>query len=166
MRILFIIAFIANVALSMMSLVVLPSRVAIHFGVGGMANNWAPSYVNALLFIGVHVTLFCMMYFSPPFIFAFPRKWMNLPNKDYWLTEENKPRAKAMIGSLMWEFGAALFSFLFVVELLAIKANLEDPVRLNEAVFLGALFLFLLYTVYWCIRLFRAFRVPKWKRVR
>jgi len=71
-----------------------------------------------------------------------------------------------MIGARMWEFGAALFLFLFVVEALAIKANLSDPVRLNETVFWGALFLFLLYTVYWSIRMFRAFRVPGLKSIR
>ncbi|MGZ3614494.1 MAG: DUF1648 domain-containing protein, partial [Syntrophales bacterium] len=50
MRSVFILVFVANVVLSLFSLVLLPSRVAIHFGVGGMANGWAPSCVNALFF--------------------------------------------------------------------------------------------------------------------
>jgi uncharacterized membrane protein len=161
MRTLFIMTFAVNVVLSILSLLVLPSRVAIHFGPGGMADNWAPSSANALLFLGIHILLFCMVYFSPRLIFAFPPKWINLPNKDYWLTDANKGRANAMIGSLMWEFGAALFAFLFVVELLTIKANLSRPVKLNETVFLGALILFLLYTVYWCIKFFRSFRIHR-----
>jgi hypothetical protein len=61
----------------------------------------------------------------------------------------------------MWEFGIALFLFLFVVELLAIEANLSQPVRINEKLFFSALILFLLYTVYWCIKLFRSFRRPR-----
>jgi uncharacterized protein (DUF58 family) len=67
----------------------------------------------------------------------------------------------AIFSSLMWEFGTGLFLFLFVVELLAIEANLSQPVRLNEKLFLLALIFFLLYTLYWCIRLFRAFRLPR-----
>jgi uncharacterized membrane protein len=161
MRAGFILVFIANVVLSLVSLVLLPSRVAIHFGPGGMANNWAPSYVNTLFFIGTNTFLFLSIYFTPRLVFMFPTKWINLPNKDYWLRLENKARTVAMFSSLMWEFGIGLFLFLFVVELLAIEANLSQPVRLNEKLFFSALILFLLYTVYWCIRLFRAFRLPR-----
>jgi uncharacterized membrane protein len=157
----FILVFIANVVLSLVSLILLPSRVAIHFGPGGMANNWALSYVNTLFFIGTNTFLFFLLYFTPRLVFMFPSKWINLPNKDYWLRVENRARTVAIFSSLMWEFGIALFLFLFVVELLAIEANLSQPVRLNEKLFLSALIIFLLYTGYWCIRLFRAFRLPK-----
>ena len=157
----FILVFIVNVVLSLVSLVLLPSRVAIHFRLGGMADNWAPSYVNTLFFIGTNAFLFLSLYFTPRLVFMFPPKWINLPNKDYWLRLENKTRTVAMFSSLMWEFGIVLFLFLFVVELLAIEANLSQPVRLNEKLFISALILFLLYTVYWCIKLFRSFRLPR-----
>jgi ABC-type long-subunit fatty acid transport system fused permease/ATPase subunit len=74
---------------------------------------------------------------------------------------ENKDRTVVMFSSLMWEFSIALFLFLFVAELLAIQANLSQPVKLNEKLLIPALILFLLYTVYWCIKLFRSFRLPK-----
>jgi len=161
MRAGFILVFIANVVLSLVSLILLPSRVAIHFGLGGMGDNWVPSYVNTLFFIGTNMFLFVSFYFTPRLVFMFPTKWINLPNKDYWLRLENKARTVAMFSSLMWEFGIALFLFLFVVELLAIEANLSQPVRINEKLFFSALILFLLYTVYWCIKLFRSFRRPR-----
>ena len=161
MRAGFIMVFITNVLLSLVSLILLPSRVAIHFGLGGMGDNWVPSYVNTLFFIGTNMFLFVSFYFSPRLVFMFPTKWINLPNKDYWLRLENKARTVAMFSSLMWEFGIALFLFLFVVELLAIEANLSQPVRINEKLFFSALILFLLYTVYWCIKLFRSFRRPR-----
>jgi hypothetical protein len=135
--------------------------VAIHFGLGGLANNWAPSYVNTLFFIGTNIFLFVSLYFTPRLVFMFPGKWINLPNKGYWLRVENKARTVAMFSSLMWEFGIALFLFLFVVEMLAIKANLSQPVKLNEKLLFSALILFLLYTAYWCIKLFRSFRLPR-----
>ena len=161
MRAGFILVFIANVVLSLISLILLPSRVAIHFGPGGMGDNWVPSYVNTLFFIGTNMFLFFSLYVTPRLVFMFPPKWINLPNKDYWLRLENKAHTVAMFSSLMWEFGIALFLFLFVVELLAIEANLSQPVRLNEKLFFSALILFLLYTVHWCIKLFRAFRLPR-----
>lgn len=161
MRRLFILIFVANIVLSLVSLALLPPRVAIHFGFGGIADNWAPSYVNTLFFIGTNTFLFFLLYFTPGLVFMFPTRWINLPNKDYWLRSENKSRTVEMFSSFMWGFGTALFLFLFAAQLLTIQANLSQPVKLNEKLFLSALILFILYTVYWCVKLFRAFRLPR-----
>ncbi len=160
MRIVFISVFIGNVILSIASLAILPSRVAIHFGLGGRADSWAPSYINVLLFIGTNIFLFLCFYFTPRLIFMFPSRWINLPNKDYWLRPEHKNRMLSQFSSLMLEFGTALFLFLFTVQLLTIQANLFHPVRLNEKVFISALIIFLTYSVYWCVKFFKAFRIP------
>jgi Kef-type K+ transport system membrane component KefB len=72
----------------------------------------------------------------------------------------NKAQARAIFASLMGEFGIAIFLFFVVVGLLVIQANLSNPVWLNEKLLLFALILFLLYTVYWVVKLFRAFRRP------
>ncbi len=159
-RTVFILSFIANVILAMVSLAILPSWVAIHFGRDGLADGWAPSYVNTLLFLGINTVLFCSLYFTPRLVFWFPPKWINLPNKDYWLQPENKPRLEKMFSGFMWQFGTALFIFLFAVGLLTIQANLSQPVRLDEKLFFSALAIFLVFTIYWCIRLFRSFRIP------
>ena len=136
-RLLFIITFIANIVLIIISLIILPSRVAIHFGLYGMPDNWAPSYIHALISLGLDTLLFCAMFYSPRLIFIFPKKWINLPHKDYWLTEGNIPRTRSLVSSLMWEFGIALFIFLFVAGLFTIHANLSVPVKLNENLFLA-----------------------------
>jgi uncharacterized membrane protein len=161
MRSLFILTFIANVVLSLVSLVLLPPRVAIHFGSGGIANHWASNHFNTLFFIGTNTFLFVSLYFTPRLIFRFPARWINLPNKDYWLRSENKARTVEIFSSFMWEFGAALLLFFLAAQLLTIRANLSQPVRLDERLFLLALALFMLYTVYWCIKLFKAFRLPR-----
>ena len=57
MRRLFILAFVANVALSLISLHVLPERVAIHFGADGTADGWGPNYADAALMTGVQMLL-------------------------------------------------------------------------------------------------------------
>ena len=153
--------FVANVVLSLVSLVLLPSRVAIHFGFGGIANGWASSCVNTLFLIGANTFLFFCLYFTPRLVFMFPSKWVNLPNRDYWLRLENKAHTGEMFSSSMWEFGTALFLFLFAVQLLTIQANLSQPAKLNQKPFFSVLILFILYTVYWCVKLSRAFRLPR-----
>jgi hypothetical protein len=54
-----------------------------------------------------------------------------------------------------------MFLFLFVAGLLALQANLAKPVKLDVRLFLPALGAFLLYTGWWTIAFFRAFRIPR-----
>lgn len=163
MRTLFILAFIANVAVTLLSLAILPARVATHFGLGGMADGWGSNYANALIATGIHVFLFFSLYFSPQLVLLFPAKWINLPNKDYWLHPDILPQTKAKISVLIWQFGVALFVFLLVIGLLALHANMAKPVHLNEAILFSALGILLIYAVWWTIVFFRAFRLPREK---
>jgi len=159
MRTLFILLFIANVAVTLISLAVLPHRVAIHFGIDGLPNGWAPNYVNAILMSSVHLLILFSIYFSPSLAFLLPAKWINLPNKEYWLMPVNRSRALEMLRGLLWRFGIAIFLFFLVIGLLAIQANMAKPVRLNEAIFLPAFGAFVVYVVYWTIVFYRAFRL-------
>jgi uncharacterized membrane protein len=157
---LLIIAFLANITISIASLFILPSQVAIHFGIGGMPNSWASKEFNAFIFIIIEIPLLVLCLYSSSWILKMPPKLINLPNKDYWLIEENKARFTTILDSLMLEFGSALFIFLLCVELLSLKANLSNPVRLDEEIFIILFVAFLAYTTYWCMKLYRRFRVP------
>jgi len=160
-RILFIASYLANVVLGLVALFLLPDRVAIHFGANGVPDSWASNMTNAVMMLGVNTVLFITMYLAGKITVAVPAKWVSLPNKDYWLRPENKPRAERMVAEYTWRYGIAIFLLLFVAGVLAIHANLSKPVRLNEKLFLGALTLFFVYTAIWCVRFFRAFRVLK-----
>lgn len=161
MRVLLILAFIANVALALVGLAILPDRVATHFGAGGAANGWGSRTFSALLFVGIDALLFFPLFFAPRLVLIFPPRWMNLPNKEYWLREENRPRLRAMVASFAHEFGVVIFAFLFFAQMLTIQANRSQPVKLNEKALVAALIVFIGYTVVWCVRYFRAFRIPK-----
>ncbi|MBT3255876.1 MAG: DUF1648 domain-containing protein [Deltaproteobacteria bacterium] len=54
MRFIFILAFAANLVLAVISLVLSPSTVAIHFGFGGEPDGWALVYVSALIMAGAN----------------------------------------------------------------------------------------------------------------
>ena len=160
----FILSFLANLILSLISLAILPERIATHFGSGGLPDGWSSSYAGTLMMLGVNSFLFVTFYFSPRIIDKVPARWISLPNRDYWLAPERRWRAVELLSDYMWQFGTALFLFMFVAGLLTLRANLSDPVRLDETAFLTALAIFLGYVVYWTIALVRAFRVPK-KRI-
>ena len=160
MRKAFLLSFAANLILLVVSFAVSPPRVAIHFGFGGFPDNWGPPYVNALIMGGVNVLLFVSLWFLPVLVRRLPAKYINLPNKGYWSRDENKERTILIFSREMHLFGVAVFIFMFVVALLALQANLSTPVKLREDLFFGALALFMIFMIYWSIRLIRKFRIP------
>lgn len=161
MRNLLIIAFLANIILTVVSFIILPSEVAIHFGEGGVPNSWASKEFDALIFLAIELLLFILFISAPYLPLRLHRKFISLPNKEYWLKEENRQHMKAKLASLMAEFGFFLFTFLFCVGLLTIEANLSDPIRLNERIFLPVFIAFMSYTAFWVVKIVRAFRVPR-----
>ena len=160
MRTIFCIVFAANVLLWMVSLVVLPDEVAIHFGRGGAPDSWASKEWNALVFVLTELPLFLLFWYAPSLPLGIPPRFVSVPNKDYWLREDNQPAFKRRFQNLMDRFGIAFFLFFFCIGVLTLQANLSQPVRLNERAFFLVLALFLVYTVVWSLGLIRAFRVP------
>jgi uncharacterized membrane protein len=160
MRAVFMASFVANVVFTLGSLAVLPDRVAIHFGALGAADNWASKETHAALLIGTHIFLFVLLFLSGRLTLVLPARWVNLPNKQFWLQEANKARALTMIESRTLGMGTALFALFLGVGVLTVQANLSDPVRLDLRLFLPLMGLFLLYTVGWVVQFYRAFRVP------
>ena len=161
MRTLFFVVFAANVLLMLVSLVILPDQVAIHFGRGGCPDSWASKEMNAFVFLVLETPMFLLFWFGPSLPLGVPKRFVSLPNKEYWLREENLPAFKQKLEHLMAQFGAAFFLFFFFTGLLTLQANLSEPVRLNEKAFVPIVVVFLGYTVVWTIGLIRSFRVPK-----
>ncbi len=161
MRKIFIISFIANLVLIVAVLFVGPETMAIHFGAGGEPNGWASAGTNALIMTGVDMVLFVAFFFAPGLMRVTPDRWVNLPNKDYWLQDENRAKSMTMLCEQLYKLGALMFAFIFVVGLLVLQANMSDPVLLREDLFWPPFIFIMLYSVYWTVRVYRIFRVPK-----
>ena len=161
MRSLMTIGLVANLVLAAVSLILAPGTVAVHFGAGGEPDGWGSANANALFMAGINLLLFGMFYFMPRLVRVTPQRWVNLPNKDYWFREENKARMMSALTAYLDEFGFVMFAFLFLVGLLAMQANLSQPVHLREDLMWWALGLLLVYTAWWLTRFMRAFRIPR-----
>jgi uncharacterized membrane protein len=156
-RAFFLLTVAANVALTLVSLAILPSPMAIHFGADGTADGWAPSSVNAILMTAVQALLFCSIHFTPKMVLRLPAGLINLPNKRYWLHPDNRPRLAVKLQGFMWRFGIALFLFFFLVGLLVLQANRTSPARLNLKIFFPGLCALLAFTVWNTISMIRKF---------
>ena len=160
MKPLFIALFAANVGLSLASCFLLPERIASHFGVGGQPNGWMSNSAFAATMVGTDTLLFVTFLFSSRLLRVCPTSLVSLPNRDYWLSPENRPRMEGILDRLMMEYGVVMFLFMLVLGVLVLQANLTEPALLNERPLLYALGVLLVYTVYWTVKCFRSFRIP------
>lgn len=160
MRRMLIAVFVANLILTAASLAILPDQVAIHFAGGGKPDSWASKEFNAAIFLVLEVPFFLMFYFAHMLTQGVSSRFLNIPNKNYWLQKENLPVFQKKFGSYMAEFGVAIFVFFFCITSLTIQANLSDPVRLNETWFMVVFVGYMLFIVWWLVRLVRRLRIP------
>ena len=152
--------FLLVVLFNLFSWFILPDSVAIHFGRGGAPDNWASKGTHILIFTGLMAVLYAGFALSPRLLEGVPSKYINLPNKDFWLRDENRPGAIRRMAGLMYGFGIATGLLMLGASVVSVAANLSDPVRLNEVIFLVMFISYLVYTVLWLVRIFTAFRVP------
>ncbi len=160
----FISTYVLMLAVNLVSYFFLPSDVAIHFGRGGRGNSWASKEVNFFFFLVIEVVLFLLFYYSPILVKKTPQRWLNIPNKEYWLKEENMESFIQSFSNLMYQYGIAMAWLFIAINFLTVEANLSQPVRLNEKLFLTVMAIFMVYTVYWTIKVIRSYKIPGEKR--
>lgn len=161
MKAVFVAMFVANIVLLLASLAVLPEQVASHFGIGGEADSWMSKGAYVAFMLAMQTFLFVLLLCVVPITTHVPRWMINLPHKEYWLRPENGDELRRKLDGQMTSIGVALFALMFCVQLMVIHANLSQPVRLHEPVFLVLLGTFFVFIIFWIIRYYRAFRVPK-----
>jgi hypothetical protein len=161
MKAAFIAAFALNLLLLLVGYFALPDTVAMRFSLDGTPDSWASKEVNMLLMLAFEVPLFFLLLYAPTLVFRVPRWLVNLPHKDYWLSEERKAVTQAKMTTHIYEFGIALYFFLACAGGLTLQANLSEPVQLDEKTLLLALGVFLVFTVYWIVKFYRVFRPPR-----
>ncbi len=164
MRKVFIFVFLVNIIFIAASLLILPYSVATHFSRGGEPDSFGSKYFFAAVLAVSETFIFVIFLFIPYLVMKSPPGLMNLPNKKYWLSEKNRPALKSKISAFSYEFGTAFFVFMFAIYFLAVKANFSEPVRLKNSLLYSMLIVLLLYTVYWLVRFYFSFRIPRENR--
>lgn len=137
----------------------MPERMASHFGAGGKADGWSGKDEFFVL-MGVMLTVMAGMFGGLALaIPALPVSLVNIPNREYYLSPENRERTYGIIVSFMLWFGAATTAFMILVADQTFHANLEEPHRLGDGFMIG-LVAYLVFTVVATIVLILRFRKP------
>jgi hypothetical protein len=138
----------------------LPAVVATHFGPTGEPNGYMTHSFYLRFMLAFVVLLPWLVNFALERILSLPNARINLPNREYWLSDSQRSQTIEFLLRHMRYFGLLLAAFLCGVHWLVVSANARVPPALDNTrfgIFLGA---YLLAVVVWIIALRRRFRRP------
>ncbi|NLX99787.1 MAG: DUF1648 domain-containing protein [Rhodopirellula sp.] len=127
----------------------LPARMASHFAGDGHANGWSgkPAFfvVHLATLAGTAALLSTIGWIMP----WFPKSTVNLPHKEYWLSEQQAAKTYAVLSAQMMWFAAGTVAFFIGLGHLVFRANLLPQPRLSDGVW-WLLVGYLAFTTIWC----------------
>jgi uncharacterized membrane protein len=127
----------------------LPERVASHFDGSGTANGFMPRTIYLRFMLALVVGLPVVTTWATGASLNKPGARINLPNRDYWLAPERREQTLASLRAGMRWFAVLLMMFLGYAHWLVVKANLAEPVTLNNSRFVTGLVIFMMAMLIW-----------------
>jgi len=137
----------------------LPPIVASHFGAAGEANGSMTRGAYLAFMLVVTVGLPALVVFALDATLRAGTRFINLPNRDYWLAPERREDTIAFLLGQNVRFGTLLVVFLAYTHALVVAANGRQPPQLSSGAMLAGLVMFLLLTLLGLVRLVRRFRL-------
>lgn len=137
----------------------LPEKMASHFNGLGEPDNWM-SKSSFLIFEGVILLLIIAEFTLLPFaIEKFPNSMINVPNKDHWLSEENRAETFSIIREYFEWFSVGLLLLFIAVNELVFRANITRQPLSNS--FWIVMICYFIFVGIWLFKFILRFRMPK-----
>jgi len=137
-----------------------PSQMASHFNFQGNPDGFMPRLEFFASQLQVSLMVVGLALLMQLIFLVIPAKWINIPNREYWLVPEHHDQLVENMGT----FGFALFgSVLLVLQVgfeLSVYANLQKPVLFGAQIMLAAIGAFFTFSAYLLFKLTRSFRLP------
>lgn len=137
----------------------LSERIATHFCAGGNPNGWMTR--TGFVFFEVALVGFMVAVMIGAALLArvLPGRFINIPNRDYWLAPERRHEAASrLLGHMLWLACWAVALFVAVNHLVFAANRVEGCPRLSEKAFIVLLAAALVGLVVWIARMFVLFR--------
>jgi uncharacterized membrane protein len=140
----------------------LPPVVGSHFNAQGKPNGWQSKQTFYTLFAGVTGLALVLVFAVPAIIGVVPPSLVNLPNKNFWLSPEQRFASREFMSAWFAWFGCAVFLVMILSFDYAVKSNLQ-PANPPDPGRIGYVFaLFGAFSLVWIVRFFLRFaRVPR-----
>lgn len=139
----------------------LPDEVASHFGAGGQPDDWMSKEIFVAFMLVLQVGLAGMMCGIGWLVRVLPPSMINIPNREYWLSEDRKEETVRDISMLLAWIAAATSIFMMMVFWLTIDANVNENKQLDTSTMWLSLTVYLVWLFgYLIFKMQKYFRVP------
>ncbi len=131
-RIIFLLLFIISIILPLFYFDQLPERIASHFNINNQADGWISKSGYIFFHYGIILFFFFLFWGLSFFIPRFPPSLMNMPNKEYWLSEERKERTFLILQAMVFWIGNACLALFIYVFYEVIMANINGTGKISS----------------------------------
>ncbi len=139
----------------------LPERTATHFGSDGSPDSWMSKTAASVMMVIFQVGIPCFLVAIAHFASSLPSQWVNIPNRDYWLSPERRRDSMAYVQAIMGWIAVLVSILAMVVAHLTFVANVSGE-RLNTRLFGLALAIYLFVVIGLVVKLVFRFQTrPK-----
>ncbi|HBE70860.1 MAG TPA: hypothetical protein DDW52_22165 [Planctomycetaceae bacterium] len=151
---------IASSALALLWYAELPDKVASHYNAAGQPNSYSPRGLFVGLMVGIEWAVGLLMLGLAAALPKLPTQMINIPNRDYWLSAEN--RAATILDTQVCLQVLAIATTLFLAVLFHVicQANVDQQ-PLNPTLMWGLTGLYMTFVFGFAIRSWWAYRLPK-----
>lgn len=137
----------------------LPPNVASHFDGQGNPNGWMSKSTFLLFELGVLVFVVGQFLLVPFFVGRLPPSLVNMPNRDYWLSDEHKEETLEIFRGYFEVFGTGIILLLIVVNQMVYSANIARA-NLSSSIWV-VIVAFVVFAIVWLIKFMSEFRLNK-----
>ena len=110
----------------------LPQRLATHFGFSGEPNGWStPS--QFLIMMATAYGIFVLLFTMAAWLDRVPDRFLNLPNKGYWLATDRRAQALGTLREWLRWFLVVTFAGLVVLMRAMLQANLGGTASVHQS---------------------------------
>lgn len=138
----------------------MPDPMASHFDGSGRPNGYQSKDGFFLLSAALLVGNLLIFAAFGPMLRKIPTSWVNLPNRDYWLSPGRREETIGFMARQMDWFGVATVLLLATILALACIANLDPEPNLDSASAWWLLGGYVVFSTVWLVRLVTRFHRP------
>jgi uncharacterized membrane protein len=133
----------------------LPEKVAVHFGVSGTPDSWSGKWAFTLFSYAVVLSILVLFLGISHGMSRIPPALINMPNKDYWLSENRRRETTGFMSRYVLWLGSGTVLFLLDIFHQSIQVSLGRTAGLPH-IYLS-LGLYACFVAAWTIGLYKKF---------